>query len=62
MKILVAYLSKTGNTKKVAEAIFDEITDEKELKKIEDVDSLDGYDYSFLGFPIQRMGPDKKTA
>ncbi len=29
MKVLVAYMSKTGNTKKVAEAIYGEITGEK---------------------------------
>jgi len=62
MKVLVAYLSKTGNTKKVAEAIYGEITDEKEIKPIADVESLDGYDAAFLGFPIQQMGPDNKSA
>jgi len=61
VKILVAYLTKTGNTKKVAEAIFGEIQEEKELKRIEDVESLDGYDLAFLGFPIHQMGPDKTT-
>ncbi len=62
MKVLVAYLSKTGNTKKVAEAIYGEITEEKELKPIAEVDSLAGYDLAFLGFPIEREGPDKKAA
>ncbi len=61
MKILVAYMSKTGNTKKVAEAIFEGINDEKEIKAIDEVDSLEGYDLAFLGFPVQKMGPDKKT-
>lgn len=60
MKVLVTYLSKTGNTKKVAEAMFGEIDAEKEIKKIEEVDSLEGYDIVFLGFPIHQMGPDKK--
>ena len=62
MKVLVAYMSKTGNTRKVAEAIFEEITDEKELKAINQVDSIEGYDIAFLGFPIHQMGPDKRTA
>jgi len=61
MKVLVAYMSKTGNTKKVAEAIFGEISDEKEMKPIDAVDSIEGYDVAFLGFPIHQMGPDKKT-
>ncbi len=62
MKVLVSYMSKTGNTKKVAEAIFGEIDDEKEIRKIDDVESIEGYDIAFLGFPIHQMGPDKKTA
>ena len=62
MKVLVAYMSKTGNTKKVAEAIFEEIDDEKEIKTIDEVDSMEGYDIAFLGFPIHAEGPDKKTA
>jgi len=61
MKALVAYLSKTGNTKKIAEAIFEEISDEKEIKPIDKVGSIEGYDIAFLGFPIHAMGPDKKT-
>ena len=61
MKILVAYMSKTGNTKKVAEAIFEGINDEKEIKAIDEVGSLEGYDFTFLGFPVQKMGPDKTT-
>ncbi len=40
MKVLVTYLSRTGNTRKVAQAIFEEIKDEKEIKPIADVDSL----------------------
>jgi flavodoxin len=62
VKILVAYMSKTGNTKKVAEAIFDGIGDQKEIKPIAEVDSIEGYDVAFLGFPIHMEGPDKKTA
>ena len=51
-KVLVAYMSKTGNTKKVAEVIYDEIQGEKEIKTIEEVESLNSYDLAFLGFPI----------
>lgn len=61
MKVLVTYMSNTGNTKKVAEAIFKEIEDEKEIVPIDKVDSIGGYDITFLGFPIKQMGPDKKT-
>jgi flavodoxin len=61
MRVLVAYMSKTGNTKKVAEAIFGEIREEKEIKRIDEVDSLEGYDLAFLGFPVHALGPDKKA-
>jgi flavodoxin len=61
MKVLVAYMSSTGNTKKVAEAIYDEITCEKEIKPIREVQDIGAYDLSFLGFPTHAYGPDKKT-
>ena len=61
MKVLVTYMSKTGNTKKVAEALCEGIGDEKEIRAIDEVDNIDGYDVAFLGFPIHQMGPDKKT-
>jgi flavodoxin len=61
MKVLVAYMSQTGNTKKVAEAIFDVIPEPKEIKRVQDVKSLEGYDLTFLGFPIQGSGPNKQA-
>ena len=61
MKVLVAYMSKTGNTKKVAEAIYHEISQDKELKRIEEVTDIGPYDLCFLGFPMRQLGPDKKT-
>lgn len=57
MKVMVAYMSLTGNTKKVAEAIFDEIQEEKEIKELGEVQTLKGYDLAFVGFPIHREGP-----
>lgn len=62
MKVLVTYFSQTGNTKKVAEAIFEEIQTEKELKPLKEVDSLEGYDFTFIGFPVQGFGPIKNAA
>ena len=62
MKVLIAYMSKTGNTRKVAEAIYEEINDEKEITPIDEIDSIEDYDVAFLGFPIHKMGPDKKEA
>ena len=59
-KVLVAYLSQTGNTKKIAEAIYEVLPEPKEIKPIREVTTLDGYDLSFLGFPIHRLGPDEQ--
>jgi flavodoxin len=52
MTILVTYLSVTGNTKLVAKSIYDEIEERKEMMPLDEVDSLDGYDLTFIGFPI----------
>ncbi len=60
-KILVAYMSQTGNTRKVAEAIFDAIPEPKELKRLQDVVSLEGYGLAFLGFPVQGSGPNNQA-
>ena len=62
MTTLVTYSSQTGNTKKVAEAIFAAIEGEKEIRPIEYAPGLDGYDLAFVGFPIVRfgIGPDVK--
>ena len=61
MKVLVGYMSQTGNTKKVAEAIFDEIEGEKEIKRLNEIKDIESYDLVFLGFPIRGFGPDKKA-
>jgi hypothetical protein len=61
MKALVAYMSKTGNTKKVAEAIYGALDCEAEIMPVEQVVDIGAYDLSFLGFPVQRFGPDPKT-
>jgi len=56
MKVIVTYMSQTGNTKKVAEAIFQEIKGKKEIKPMEEVSSLAGYDLAFVGSPLQASG------
>jgi flavodoxin len=50
-RVLVAYMTSTGNTKKIAEAIYSEIATEKEIKPVREVQNLEGYDLAFLGFP-----------
>lgn len=55
MKILIAYYSETGNTKQVAEAIYEEASRDHdvELVKLQDVsiDSLSNFQLVFLGVP-----------
>ena len=52
-KTLVTYFSRSGNTKKVAEAIFEAIEGAKDLKAIEEAQPLDDYSLVFVGFPVQ---------
>lgn len=60
MKILVTYMSLTGNTKKIAEAIYETISEEKEIKPLAEIEDLDDYNFVFIGFPIHQSGqPDK---
>jgi flavodoxin I len=53
MNALVTYYSQTGNTEKLARAIYDAIHFEKELLPIQDVGDSRGYDIIFVGFPVQ---------
>lgn len=52
-KTLVAYFSATGNTRKVAEAIYAAVEGEKLLLPIDQVQDMEGYGLVFIGFPIQ---------
>ncbi len=64
MKVLIAYVSRTGNTKKVAQAIFDAIKakQELEIKELNHVTGVDAYGLIFLGFPVEGYGPAKEAA
>jgi flavodoxin len=52
MKVLVTYYSLTGNTEKLARSIYEAIHMEKELRPIQEVTSVEGYDLIFVGFPV----------
>ena len=52
MTVLVTYMSVTGNTKQVAEAIYEGIVGEKEMMPMEQVKNLADFDPLFIGFPI----------
>lgn len=53
MKTLVTYYSKTGNTKAIAEAIYEALGKEnKDIKPIKEVKNTEDYSLIFCGFPI----------
>lgn len=53
MKVLVTYYTQTGNTEKLARAIYDVLTMDKTILPVADVKSPEGYDLVFCGFPVQ---------
>ncbi|MGQ9801235.1 MAG: flavodoxin family protein [Candidatus Saccharicenans sp.] len=52
MRSLVTYYSLTGNTRTVAEAIYEALPETKELKPLAEVNDLSAYDLVFIGFPV----------
>ena len=63
MKSIVIYSSKSGNTKKLAEAVFDSLTGDKELKPVADAPAdLSLYDFIAVGFWLMAGKPDPDSA
>jgi flavodoxin len=60
-KILVTYISWTGNTKKVADAIFEVLEGEKTIKTMDEAQILDEYNLIFIGFPVHSHSVPFKT-
>lgn len=61
MKTLVAYYSESGNTEKLAKAIYDGIiVPEKKILPISDA-SAKGCDVIFVGFPVQASSVPAKV-
>jgi len=53
MKVLVAYFSETGNTEKLAKAIYEGVGNaEKEILPLGEVKDVAPYDLIFCGFPV----------
>ena len=50
MKFLIVYSSKTGNTKKVAEALARVAPIGSEIHSIEEAGDADGFDVIFAGY------------
>ncbi|MCK5141600.1 MAG: hypothetical protein KAQ70_05355, partial [Candidatus Heimdallarchaeota archaeon] len=61
LKVLVTYFTRTNKTKKIAEAIYGEIEFKKEIRKMGELDNLDGYELIFFGFPIESYGPNQEV-
>ena len=64
MKVLVTYYSETGNTEKLAQAIFEGIESaEKEILPIAEVKDVQDYNLIFCGFPVKESSvPNKAEA
>ena len=60
MNYFVAYMSETGNTRKVAQAIYEELPDNKEISSLDGITSLNGYEVIFVGFPLHTFGPPEQ--
>ena len=63
MKILVTYSSKTGNTKKLAEGIYEGLGEkEKTILPMAEVESMDAYDIVLVGYWVDKGGPNEEAA
>ncbi len=62
MKSLVVYSSRTGNTRKVADAVFDSLPKDKEIFPVDQAPRADGYDFVAIGFWVDKGRPDDKAA
>ena len=60
-KRLVAYISWTGNTKKVAGAIFEALEGNTTIKSLDEVQNPDEYELIFIGFPVHSHSVPFKT-
>ena len=62
MKVLVTYYSDTGNTEKVAQAIYGGIQKaDKEILPIQETANVEEYDLIFCGFPVHASSVPQKV-
>ena len=63
MKILVTYSSKTGNTKKLAEGIFEGLGEmDKSIAPMSEAVDIDGYDIILAGYWVDKGGANQEAA
>ena len=61
MKSLIVYSSQSGNTKKLAQAVYESLTGSKEMYAVTEAPDPAGYDLVALGFWLQAGKPDPKS-
>ncbi len=62
MKSLIVYSSQSNNTKKLADAIYENLDGEKDIFPVDQAPSPQGYDMAFVGFWLMAGKPDPKTS
>jgi len=62
MKSLVVYSSQTGNTHKLAEAVFEMLPGDKAIYPVDEAPDPAGYDFINLGFWFMGGKPDPKSS
>lgn len=61
MKSLVVYSSQSGNTKKLAEGVFEALPEGKEITPVDGAPDPKGYDFVAVGFWLKGGDPDPKS-
>lgn len=61
MKHLIVYSSNSGNTKKLAEEIFRQLPDDKDIKPVANAGDPAGYDVICVGFWFKGGQPDPSS-
>jgi flavodoxin len=62
MRTLIVYSSQTGNTKKLAEVVYDALDGEKDMFAVKDAPSTQGYDMVAVGFWLMAGKPDPESS
>ncbi len=57
----IVYSSRTGNTKKIAEAMYAGREEQFDLFDVKDNPAVDGYEFIFMGYWIDRSAPDQEA-
>jgi len=61
MKSLIVYSSQSGNTRKLADAVYESLNGEKEICSINEAPASEGYDLIAVGFWLMAGKPDPKA-